>query len=124
MARSSTSFKPGNPGRKPGSKNKKPLEVKALAQALILDDADYLQGLVRRIKQGKAPQMEVLLWHYTYGKPTEPLEALTPLAIIIKQYTPPAASQAPSPPPGARTAPEEPAANGAVAVEITRYGQQ
>ncbi len=38
----------------------------------ILDDPEYLVNLKRRAKAGVlAPAVEIMLWHYYYGKPQE-----------------------------------------------------
>lgn len=55
------------PGRPPGSKNKITMAAKELAEH-ILDD-EYIAGLIRRVKAGKAPHMETLLFQYAKGKP-------------------------------------------------------
>lgn len=55
------------PGRPPGSQNKVTRAAKDLAEN-ILDD-DYMDRLKQRVKAGKAPHMETLLWQYWQGKP-------------------------------------------------------
>lgn len=59
-------LQPG-PGRPKGSQNKITRAAKELAEE-ILDD-EYLIRLAQRIKAGKAPHMETLLWNYAKGKP-------------------------------------------------------
>lgn len=43
------------------------MAAKELAEH-ILDD-EYITGLIRRVKAGKAPHMETLLFQYAKGKP-------------------------------------------------------
>ena len=57
-------------GRPPGSLNRTTLEVREFARHLI-EDPEYQAGLRRRMIAGKAPQMEMLLFSYAYGKPVE-----------------------------------------------------
>jgi len=57
-------------GRPPGSLNSTTLEVREFARHLI-EDPEYQASLRRRMIAGKAPQMEMLLFHYAYGKPVE-----------------------------------------------------
>lgn len=66
-------FEPGDPraGRPLGCQNKATAEVKSLARALV-DDPLYREALRERLVSGDcAPAVEVLLWHYAYGKPKE-----------------------------------------------------
>lgn len=58
------------PGRPKGVPNKATREVKELARALVEDPA-YRKKLRDRLLAGKAPQIEIMLWHYAYGKPKE-----------------------------------------------------
>lgn len=66
-------FNGPGPGRPKGGLNKTTVEVRNLARAIV-DDPNYRESLVMRLKQGTAPQMETLLWHYAYGKPKETVE--------------------------------------------------
>src|SRR5262245_61590818 len=71
MARSSTSFNRGHKpmgGRPKGSRNKATIEVRDFARQLIEDPA-YQERLRQRVIEGKAPQMEMLLFKYAYGQP-------------------------------------------------------
>jgi hypothetical protein len=61
------------PGRPKGSVPKITQEVRAAARAL-LDDPAYKDSLRTRLIAGTAPHMETLLWHYSFGKPTERVE--------------------------------------------------
>jgi hypothetical protein len=73
MARSATTFKRGHRamgGRPKGSLNKTTIEVREFARRLI-EDPEYQAGLRRRVIDGKAPQMEMLLFKYAYGQPVE-----------------------------------------------------
>ena len=62
----------GNPrGRPRGAKSKVSVEAKAAA-ARIVDDPVYRENLLEAARAGTpAPAIEVLLWHYAKGKPTE-----------------------------------------------------
>jgi len=62
--------KPKTGGRKAGTPNKATVEIKEFAQS-ILEDPLYQKRLRNRVIQGNAPQIEVLLFHYAYGKPKE-----------------------------------------------------
>jgi hypothetical protein len=64
--------KPG-PGRPKGARNKATQEARALAGKYLTAEG-YDESLVDRLKAGKAPHMEVLLWHYWKGKPKEAVE--------------------------------------------------
>lgn len=61
-------------GRKAGTPNKATAEIKDLARSL-LEDPVYQTKLKQRLRDGKAPQIEQLLYHYAYGKPKEQFEA-------------------------------------------------
>src|SRR5215472_5239412 len=59
----------GNPtGRPRGTPNKATQEVRALARRLV-DDPQYQASVQRRLRDGEAGALELLLWHYAYGKP-------------------------------------------------------
>ena len=61
-------------GRPKGSLNRVTLEAREFARSLI-DSADYRDSLARRIKKDNLPGgVEVMLWYYTYGKPTDKVE--------------------------------------------------
>ena len=62
--------KPKTGGRHAGTPNKATVEIKDFARS-ILEDPHYQKRLRDRVIQGKVPQMEVLLFHYAYGKPKE-----------------------------------------------------
>jgi hypothetical protein len=74
-------FTNGNPGggRPKGAQNKATLEIKEFARNFIMSDR-YRRTLERRILAGTAPQMEVLLHHYAFGKPTDKYVAPAPPA--------------------------------------------
>ena len=65
--------KPAGPGRPKGLLNKATQEVKAIATRIV-QDPRYLERLQNRIDRGEAGSVEVLLWHYAYGKPKERVE--------------------------------------------------
>jgi len=72
-----TAFKKGqsgNPqGRRPGSRNRATVEAREFANRLI-DDPEYREALRRRLIAGTAGGVEVLIWHYAYGKPVDRVE--------------------------------------------------
>jgi hypothetical protein len=65
-------FTNGNPGggRPKGAQNKATMEIKEFARNFLMSDR-YRRTLERRILAGTAPQIEVLLHHYAFGKPTD-----------------------------------------------------
>ena len=65
-------FAKGNPGRKPGSRNRVSREIRDIARGL-LEDGVYQRKLRLRLLAGTAPQVETLLYHYAYGKPQDSL---------------------------------------------------
>ena len=66
--------RPG-PGRPKGSLNKTEPSVRAAARAIV-EDPEYRLALKLRVSLGEAPGMEMLLWHYAYGKPKETVEVV------------------------------------------------
>lgn len=73
-------------GRPKGAKNKTTAEVRAAAEKLV-SDPEYRKELKTRLREGKAPHMETLLWHYAYGKPAEQVEVNGGGAIVIRWET-------------------------------------
>jgi hypothetical protein len=64
----------GNPaGRPKGLRNKVSREIAEASRAIVEDPA-YVKSLKKRVKDGKAPHMETLLFHYAYGKPADVTE--------------------------------------------------
>ena len=61
------------PGRPQGRQNKVTVEVKQLAKRLV-SDKTYQRNLQKRLRAGDAGAMEVMLWHYSYGKPKESID--------------------------------------------------
>jgi hypothetical protein len=57
-------------GRRKGTPNKVPQEVKNLLQS-VLEDPEYQSSLRERMIAGRAPQLEALAFHYAVGKPRE-----------------------------------------------------
>ena len=57
-------------GRKAGTPNKATVEIRELARSLLEDPA-YQEKLKRRLRSGRAQQIEGLLYHYAYGKPVQ-----------------------------------------------------
>ena len=77
-------------GRKAGTPNKATAEIKDVARSL-LEDPVYQAKLKQRLRDGKAPQIEQLLYHYAYGKPKERFEVskgttLEELVLASMQY--------------------------------------
>jgi hypothetical protein len=72
-------FVKGDPraGRPKGATNVASREIKDVARR-ILEDRAYQARLVTRLRAGRAPQIEVLLFHYAFGKPVERHEIATP----------------------------------------------
>jgi hypothetical protein len=66
------------------------LEIKEFARNFLMSDG-YRRKLERRILAGTAPQMEVLLHYYAFGKPTdkfvEPAPPARPEAELISRMT-------------------------------------
>ncbi len=58
------------PGRRKGGTNKITQDIRGLAQRMI-SEPGYVDALNRRMKQGTAGAIELLIWHYAYGKPVE-----------------------------------------------------
>jgi hypothetical protein len=85
-------FTKGNPGggRPKGAQNKATLEIKEFARNFLTSDG-YRRTVERRILAGTAPQMEVLLHHYAFGKPTnkytEPAPPAPPEAELMSRMT-------------------------------------
>jgi hypothetical protein len=76
-----TSSRPGqcgNPfGRRPGTQNKRTIEVREICTRLV-DDPEYRSALRQRMINGTAGAMEVLSWHYAKGKPIDRVETGLP----------------------------------------------
>lgn len=74
-------FKKGevsNPqGRIKGTKNKATREIKEAAKR-ILEDRLYVRDLKKRLRAGEAQSVEVLLYHYAYGKPIDRVAPVNP----------------------------------------------
>ncbi len=57
--------------RKPkGAINRITQDIRGLAQRMI-SEPGYVDALNRRMKKGTAGAIELLIWHYAYGKPVE-----------------------------------------------------
>lgn len=61
-------------GRTRGTRNKIQADVAVWCRSLI-ESVEYRSNYERRLKAGElAPQLEVIAWHYGYGKPIERVE--------------------------------------------------
>ncbi len=80
-----TSFRPGqsgNPrGRTPGTLTRKTIEVRDVCNRLV-DDPEYREALRRRMINGSAGSVEMLIWHYAKGKPVDRVETGAPGAFV------------------------------------------
>jgi hypothetical protein len=82
-------FTKGDPraGRPPGSQNKTGADARRLAQSLVSDPA-YLEKLKQRLIDGKAGDLEKVLWHYAYGSPpAHPVTAMDELMDIVPPFS-------------------------------------
>lgn len=70
----------GNPnGRARGSRNRATVEARESAARLI-DDPEYRARLRQRLLEGTAGSVELLLWHYAWGRPMTRVEVGAPNA--------------------------------------------
>ena len=69
-------------GRRAGTPNKATREIRDAARRLLEEPA-YLRSVRARLLEGKAPQLEVLLHHYAYGKPKDTVEQVGPPQQIV-----------------------------------------
>jgi hypothetical protein len=79
--------KPKTGGRLPGQPNKITLDIKGYARAVV-EDPSYQAKLKQRLLNGSAPQLEILLHYYAYGKPKQELVSDKTVNVIV--YGPPA----------------------------------
>jgi hypothetical protein len=65
-------FTKGDPraGRPPGAINRTSRDARELAQRLLSDPV-YLKNLQQRLIDGKAGDLEKVLWQYAYGPPAQ-----------------------------------------------------
>ena len=62
-------------GRRPGTQNRFTGTAREVAQRLLADP-EYQQSLVKRLRRGVAPRLELHLWELAFGRPrVEPEEA-------------------------------------------------
>jgi hypothetical protein len=76
-------------GRKPGSRNKRSEGIEEIAQDIIMNPV-YQKNLRERALAGTLPPMvEVLLYHYLFGRPVDKLElsgdADKPVRVTIRR---------------------------------------
>jgi hypothetical protein len=75
---------PGRPKSTPADK-----EVKRISKKLLLNPT-YQRNLRLRLKDGKIqPGVEVMLWYYAFGKPTEIIETkqIVPVRLVHEYAT-------------------------------------
>ena len=84
MPRPPGSDKTPGSGRRRGTPNKRQVLSREIARSFI-DDPAYRDALRARLLAGEAGSMEVLLWHYGYGRPAATSEEgdTLPVAITI-----------------------------------------
>ena len=72
MERNTTGLKRNaGPGRPKGALNKVTVAAKGFCKQLA-DDPAYRESLQRRLLKGTlAPGLEMMVWHYAYGKPKD-----------------------------------------------------
>ena len=78
-------------GRKSNQPNHATLEIKDFGRAII-EDPVYREKLKQRIEAGEAPQIEALLYHYTYGRPKQDTDSHDPIRVLVygpNGYAPP-----------------------------------
>lgn len=75
--------------RPKGNLNTVTKDVRAIAQGM-LNDPEYVAGLIIRLRSGVAPHIETLLWHYAYGRPQTRIELSGPAgkALQVHLYIP------------------------------------
>ena len=73
----------GGPGRPGGVPNKVTQEVRGLAREPVERPA-YRTGLEKGLDAGTLDtSLQVMLWHYAYGKPKETLRVVEPLEELV-----------------------------------------
>ncbi len=83
-------FKKGQGGRPKGAVNKVQRRADVEAACLLLvEDPTYRAGFTLRLHAGTLPPaLEAMVWHYSYGKPTERYEVTgedgAPVTVIHK----------------------------------------
>ena len=71
-------------GRQLGQPNKVTHDIKEYARAVI-EDPDYQAKLKQRLLGGSAPQLEVLLHYYAYGKPKLEIGMDNKITVIVNR---------------------------------------
>ena len=78
----------GRAGRGKGTLNKVTHEAREFARK-FLDSEDYRKSLERRILLDELPGgVEVMLWHYAFGKPTDKVEVNFPSHAELQDMSP------------------------------------
>lgn len=88
MGRNISGLKRGGPGRPKGIPNKATIEIREACRKLLESPA-YATALEARLIEGRAGQVEPLLYYYAYGKPKEriELEGAAPMPLVIELVT-------------------------------------
>lgn len=92
----------GNPaGRRAGAPNKVTPEARSFARRLLADEA-YQQSVQRRLLDGTAGALEILLWHYAWGRPKETVkleggDRRPATLVFLEKLGDPLAQDAPAP---------------------------
>lgn len=76
----------GSPGRPKGARSERSKTIEAMARA-FLEGREYQASLKKRLISGASPQVEILLYHYAYGKPVDRLELVGPFVKAIEALT-------------------------------------
>ena len=61
------------------------LEIKEYARAVI-ENPDYQEKLKQRLLDGSAPQLEILMHYYAYGKPKPERDVGNNITVVIEGY--------------------------------------
>lgn len=88
MPRNTTGLKRGGPGRPKGVPNRATIEVRESCRAIV-EDPEYRARLKQRALTGRLnPAVEVMLWHFAYGKPRDVIEQTGELVIRVEMDEP------------------------------------
>ena len=74
-------------GRQLGQPNRVAREIKTHAREVI-ENPDYQAKLRQRLLDGSAPQLEVLLHYYAYGKPKLEIDMGQRVTVLVQRSAP------------------------------------